>query len=97
MATIKHHEEFDTTDALGLNLLQLVYQMADVVCGLKEIYCLHDSVNEHYGDTYRSTMVPATCGCSRDDCKINPLVRDYKATLAQFDALWPDMGYVMLL
>ena len=97
MDQIANYDQFDKTDQLGMNLIQLVHQLAPIICSLKEAYCQNDPINHYYGDNYRNTVIPAYCGCGRPNCMINPLVQKYKRKIAEFDKLWPRMGYTILL
>ena len=97
MNQIAEYNQFDKTDQLGINLLQLVYEMSDIICELKEAYCQDEPINHYYGDNFRDTIIPAYCGCHRQECGINALVDKYKRKVAEFGRLWPRMGYTMLL
>ena len=94
---IKNYDHFDTTDCLAINLMQLVYQMADIVCDLKNVHCELEPANLYYGDNFRDTGIVAFCGCQKPECRINPLVGRYKQKISEFDKLWPNLGYTMLL
>ena len=89
--------ELSLTKKLALNLIHLIYAASDIMIQLKDVYCLNDNANVYYGDNFRSTTIPAYCGCQQRDCKINPIVRKYKNLIQEFDTLWPRLGYTILL
>ena len=97
MEQVVSSNDFSRTEKLALNLVHLAYALSDIMVMLKEVYCLNDETNTYYGDNYRNTTIPAYCGCRKQDCKINPLVRKYKNLIERFDKLWPKLGYTMLL
>lgn len=97
MDKIKECDVFDRTDVLAVNLLQLCYTMRDILCKIKEVYCLDEPTNAYYRDNFRNTVIAAYCGCKKPTCQINPLVKKYKQTMSAFDEEWPKMGYSILL
>ena len=97
MTQVKEDNRLSTTTKLGINLIQLIDTVSDVMVKLKDTYCLENRANVNYGDDYRSTTIPAYCNCKSSECRINSLVRKYKNARSTFDQLWPRLGYVMLL
>ena len=97
MRQVKNDDRIDNTTKLGMNLVQLIENVSEIMVKLKDTFCMENRANINYGDDYRSTTVPAYCNCKSSDCRINPLVRKYKNTISTFDELWPRLGYVMLL
>ena len=97
MEQIKNENGFSSSERLGLTLIQFIYSLSEIMCKLKEVFCMHENANLYYGDNYRNTTIPAYCGCKQRDCKINPVVKKYKNKVQEFKRLWTNMEYLMLL